>query len=382
MMTAAAVFSISNFAMPRQFSNPPQPRDSEVASASKEIPDEAWRMVLARNPSSDGQLFYGVRTTGIFCRPSCPSRRPIRKNVEFFADLVSAFGAGYRPCKRCNPAGLHAEAQLIETLCAHLNRNLDRPIKLSELARISGLSTFTVQRTFQRVLGVSPSQYRSHKRAAALRRSLVNPEVRITDAIYDAGFSGPARAYGKDRLGMRPQDYRNRGRDLAIGYAIAASPLGRLLIAATDRGICAVILGSSDAELTGQLYGQFPAANLSQRADLAPALDQVLSRLTEHPAALDLPLDLRATAFQMRVWQALEAIPRGQTRTYSQVAASIGQPTAVRAVARACATNPVAVIIPCHRVVGSDGKLTGYRWGVERKQQLLAMEKELEESER
>jgi AraC family transcriptional regulator, regulatory protein of adaptative response / methylated-DNA-[protein]-cysteine methyltransferase len=339
-------------------------------------PDTAWQIVAQRNSSVDGQLFYGVRTTQIFCRPSCPSRRPSRQNVEFFSDLVSAFAAGYRPCKRCNPAGLHAEAQLVETLCGHLNRHLERPVKLAELARIAGLSTFAVQRTFRRVLGVSPNQYQSHKRAAAFRASLADPSQRITDAVYNAGFSGPARAYGKDHLGMRPQDYRNRGRDLHIGYATGASPLGRILIASTDRGLCSVILGRNDSEISAQLHSQFPAATMVEQPGLAPALSQVLSQLTEHPAALDLPLDLRATAFQMRVWEALKQIPRGETRTYAQIANEIGQPTAVRAVARACATNPVAVVIPCHRVISSDGKLTGYRWGVDRKQKLLEIEQQ------
>jgi AraC family transcriptional regulator of adaptative response/methylated-DNA-[protein]-cysteine methyltransferase len=338
--------------------------------------DQAWAIVSARNSHVDGQLFYGVRTTQIFCRPSCPSRRPSRSNVEFFTDLISAFAAGYRPCKRCNPAGLHAEAQMVETLCHHLNRNFDRPVKLSELARISGLSTFAVQRSFRRVLGISPSQYQAHKRAAAFRVSLADPSLRITDAVYNAGYSGSARAYEKDRLGMRPQDYRNRGRDIAIGYAVGSSLLGHVLVASTGRGVCAVILGRSAAELTSQLHNQFPEAVITEQPDLSLVLAQVLSQLTEHPAALDLPLDLRATAFQMRVWEALRNIPRGETRTYAQLAREIGQPTAVRAVARACATNPVAVVIPCHRVIGSDGKLTGYRWGVERKQKLLEIEKQ------
>ena len=368
MTTAAPVSFVDP--MRRNSDNP-----SSISLAAFDL-DEAWQIVSARDPHADGQLFYGVRTTLVFCRPSCPSRRPMRHNVEFFSDLISAFGAGYRPCKRCNPAGLHADAQLVETLCAHINRNLERSVKLTELARIAGLSTFAVQRTFRRVLGVSPSQYLVHKRAAAFRASLVDPAVRITDAIYSAGYSGPSRAYDKSQLGMRPQEYRNRGRDLGIGYTTGSSPLGRVLVASTDRGICSVILGKSDAEITSQLHSQFPAATITEQSNLAPSLAQVLSQLTEHPAALDLPLDLRATAFQMRVWEALRGIPRGETRTYAELAREIGQPTAVRAVARACATNPVAVVIPCHRVIGSDGKLTGYRWGIDRKQKLLEIEKQ------
>jgi AraC family transcriptional regulator of adaptative response/methylated-DNA-[protein]-cysteine methyltransferase len=196
----------------------------------------------------------------------------------------------------------------------------------------------------------------------------------VTDAIYDAGYSGPGRAYEDPQLGMAPGKYRAGGRDAAIGYALGDSPLGLVLVAATERGLCAVMLGDTEEQLTRALRAQFPAAEIQPEAPLAPHLEQVLSQFTEHPAAFDLPLDLRATAFQMRVWEALRRIPRGETLSYAQLAASLGNPKAVRAVARACATNPVAVVVPCHRVIGSDGKPTGYRWGVERKEKLLALE--------
>ncbi len=337
-------------------------------------PDEAWTLIQSRDARADGLLFYGVRTTRVFCRPSCPSRRPGRDNVEFFSDLINALRAGYRPCKRCNPAGIAPEAQIVQTLCSHLNHNADRLVQLAELARIARMSPFTVQRLFQRVLGVSPSQYQSHQRASAFRRSLAKSDARITDAIYDAGYSSSSRAYSNQSLGMTPRDYRNRGLNQSIGYAIGKSPLGQLLIAATEKGLCSVILTKTKDEAVAELTQQFPAANLNPCADLAPMLHQVISQFTEHPAALDLPLDLRATAFQMRVWQALRTIPRGETRTYAQLARDIGQPSAVRAVARACATNPVAVVIPCHRVIGSNGSPTGYRWGIDRKQKLLEIE--------
>lgn len=337
--------------------------------------DEAWSLIQRRDTRADGQLFYGVRTTRVFCRPSCPSRRPGRANVEFFSDLINALRAGYRPCKRCNPAGIQHEAHTVQTLCAHLNQNLDRPVKLAELARIVQLSPFTVQRMFQRVLGISPSQYQSHKRANAFRETLANSGSRITDAIYEAGYSSSSRAYSGQPLGMSPQDYCNRGRNQSITYASGQSALGHLLIAATEKGLCSVILTATQKEAVAQLHQQFPAAQLSANPSLAPQLEQVLSQLTEHPAALDLPLDLRATAFQMRVWQALRNIPRGQTLTYAQLAKEIGQPTAVRAVARACATNPAAIVVPCHRVIGTNGKLTGYRWGIDCKKQLLEIEK-------
>lgn len=337
--------------------------------------DEAWSLIQSRDTRADGKLFYGVRTTRIFCRPSCPSRRPGRDNVEFFSDLINALRAGYRPCKRCKPSGIQPEAQIVQTLCAHLNQNSDRPVKLSELARMAGLSPFTVQRLFQRVLGISSNQYQSQKRAVAFRTSLAKPDSRITDAIYEAGYSSPSRAYSAKQLGMKPHDYKNRGRGQSIGYATGASPLGQILIAATGKGLCSVIPAATANEALTQLLQQFPAAELQPNPELAPMLNQVLSQLTEHPAALDLPFDLRATAFQMRVWQALRTIPRGETRTYAELAKEIGQPTAARAVARACATNPAAVVIPCHRVIGANGNLTGYRWGIERKRTLLEIEK-------
>jgi AraC family transcriptional regulator of adaptative response/methylated-DNA-[protein]-cysteine methyltransferase len=334
--------------------------------------DQAWAAVLARDPVADGELVYAVTTTGVFCRPTCPSRRPARGNVVFFSDPATALSAGYRPCRRCRPQQRHVDAKLVEAISANLRT--DRRATLNELSRMTGKSPFTVERTFKRVLGVTPAQYQRQSRAASFRKELADGSGRVTDAIYDAGYSGPGRAYENPQLGMAPGKYRAGGRDAAIGYALGDSQLGRVLIAATERGLCAVILGNSDAELIRELHEQFPAATIASNPALAPYLEQVLSQFTEHPAAFDLPFDLRATAFQMRVWEALRRIPRGETRSYAQLAASIGQPTAIRAVARACATNPVAVVVPCHRVIGSDGKTTGYRWGVERKDKLLALE--------
>jgi AraC family transcriptional regulator of adaptative response/methylated-DNA-[protein]-cysteine methyltransferase len=334
--------------------------------------DQAWAAVLARDPSADAELVYAVTTTGVFCRPTCPSRRPARSNVVFFSDPATAMSAGYRPCRRCLPHQRHIDADLVDTISACLKR--DRQVTLNELARLTGRSPFTIERTFKRVLGVTPAQYQRQTRAASFRRELTNGSTRVTDAIYDAGYSGPGRAYENTQLGMAPGQYRAGGPSANIGYAIGDCPLGKLLIAATRRGLCAVILADNEAELTRQLRTQFPQAQLQLEPQLEPHLSEVLSQFTQHPAALDLPLDLRATAFQMRVWEALRRIPRGETRSYAQLAQSLGQPTAVRAVARACATNPVAVVIPCHRVIGSNGKPTGYRWGVERKQKLLELE--------
>jgi AraC family transcriptional regulator of adaptative response/methylated-DNA-[protein]-cysteine methyltransferase len=334
--------------------------------------DQAWAAVLARDPSADAELVYAVTTTGVFCRPTCPSRRPARANVVFFPDPATALSAGFRPCRRCRPQQRHVDAGLVEAISAGLKR--DRQVTLGELSRMTGRSPFTIERTFKRVLGVTPAQYQRQTRAASFRKELTNGSARVTDAIYDAGYSGPGRAYENTQLGMAPGTYRAGGRDTQIGYAIGDCPLGKLLIAATPRGLCAVMLGDNDQQLARQLRAQFPAGEVHPEPKLESALVQVLSLFTEHPAALDLPLDLRATAFQMRVWEALRRIPRGETRSYAQLAQSLGQPTAVRAVARACATNPVAVVVPCHRVIGSDGKLTGYRWGVERKNKLLELE--------
>jgi len=335
--------------------------------------DQAWAAILARDASADGELVYAVTTTGVFCRPTCPSRRPSRDNVRFFTDAGAAESAGFRPCQRCRPTQQHSDAQLVERVSARLRG--DRPATLGELARLTGRSPFTLTRMFKRVLGVTPAQYQRQQRAASFRNELAHGSARLTDAVYDAGFSGPGRAYEATQLGMAPGTYRAGGTDALIGYATAACPLGRILIAATERGLCSVILGADDEYLTGELRKQFPAAKIEENSGVRGMLDQVLTQFTDHPATLDLPLDLRATAFQMRVWEALRRIPRGETRTYSQVAQSLGDPKAVRAVARACATNNVAVVIPCHRVIGSNGKLTGYRWGVERKEKLLEMEK-------
>ena len=334
--------------------------------------DQAWAAVLARDPAADAEMVYAVTTTGVFCRPTCPSRRPSRANVVFFPDPPAAISAGYRPCLRCRPQQRHVDAGLVEALSATLKRN--RPATLAELSRLTGRSPFTVERTFKRVLGVTPAQFQRQKRAASFRKELAGGSTRITDAIYDAGYSGPGRAYENTQLGMAPGSYRAGGRDARIGYAIGSSALGKVLIAATERGLCSVILGDSDAQLVRDLRAQFPQAKIEPEPSLEPRLQEVLSQFTEHPAALDLPLDLRATAFQMRVWEALRRIPRGETRSYAELAKSLGNPKAFRAVARACATNPVAVVIPCHRVIGSDGKLTGYRWGEERKKKLLEME--------
>lgn len=338
---------------------------------------QAWQMVLERSVAADALFVYAVRTTGIYCRPSCPSRRPLRESVEFFATADHARVAGYRACKRCQPGQEHAQQELVKRACDYIDRNRDAGITLETLGTLLGLSPFHAQRLFRRALGVTPKQYQQSRRMDRFRGELL-AQPSVTDAIYESGFGSNSRLYetAAAEIGMTPTQYRNRAKGLKIAYSIAESALGKVLVAATSSGICAIALGDLESELEDDLRGRFALAEICRDdAGLGDLLGQVLSRLAEHPLAADLPLDIRATAFQRRVWTALQTIPRGETRSYAEVAADLGQPTAVRAVARACAANPVAVVIPCHRVIGANGKLTGYRWGLERKRKLLQIEK-------
>lgn len=339
-------------------------------------PTQAWRQVLARDARAD--FVYAVATTGIFCRPTCPSRRPAPANVRFFPDAAGALAAGYRACKRCAPLGEHREAATVARLCRYLAAHRDRAVTLADLAKVVRSSPFTIQRMFTRVLGLSPREYQAQLRASQVRRSLSETGASVTDAIYQAGYGSSSRFYeaATENLGMSPTRFRERGLNETICFATAPCELGLLLVAATERGVCSVMLGDEPSVLEGLLRQQFRAAKiLPDATGMAEQVKAILAAMTDHPAAGDIPLDVRATAFQARVWQALRQIPRGQTRSYAELAQAIGQPTAVRAVARACATNPVAIAVPCHRVIGSDGTLTGYRWGVERKKKLLGMER-------
>jgi AraC family transcriptional regulator of adaptative response/methylated-DNA-[protein]-cysteine methyltransferase len=362
------------------------------------FPGRQWQQVLARNTAADGQFFYAVKSTGIYCRPSCPSRRPARQNVRFFPTASAAELAGFRACKRCQP-GLATprpdpQADVIAAASEYLAQHASERTRLADLARVTGVGRLTLLRAFRRVLGVSPGEFARAQRVAhfkdALRpakasASLINPTAqppakRITDAIYESGFGSSSRLYesSHDSLGMTPRTLRAGGAGLLIRYATARSPLGRMLAASTDAGICAIAFGRDDAELTADLRQRFNRAQLvpakGNTGWLADALAFVLSQTTEHPLAATFPLDVRATAFQQRVWRALQQVPRGQTRSYSALARSLGKPNAARAVAAACAANPVAIAVPCHRAVGADGSLTGYRWGLERKRKLLAAE--------
>ncbi len=337
--------------------------------------DAAWQQLLAREAGA--AFIYAVTTTGVFCRPGCTSRRPLRKNVRFFHTVEEAQAAGFRPCQRCRPTEA-VRGNLVTLVRAHIEEHLDRAVRLAELARVAGVSPFTVQRSFKQAMGVSPLQYQRALRAGALRASLRKGDA-VTEAIYNAGFSSSSRGYEGAALGMTPLRFARGGRGERIGYTAVRSPFGWMIAGATERGLCWLALGGTREEAEAGLRAEFPAATLHRDPALAELVDVALASVREgddlvRRDADDDRLDLRGTVFQLRVWQALRQIPRGETRTYSQLAREMGMPNATRAVARACATNRVAILVPCHRVVGASGSLTGYRWGVERKRQLLEAE--------
>lgn len=341
--------------------------------------DLRWRALAARDRSADGTFVYAVTSTGVYCRPSCPSRRPRADRVRFFDSGAEARAAGFRPCRRCQPdqvdlgvPGMDAVRRVSAWLAAHA----DEPVTLARLGRLASMSPHHLQRRFTAIVGLSPRQYQAACRADRLRASLRNG-ADVTRAIYEAGYGSPSRVYeGGATGGVTPSVYRRHGAGMDIRYTIVASPHGRLLVATTASGVCAVKLGDSDAALTRALRDEYRAAGIHEgepaRAEWVRA---IVAHLESGLPALDLPIDVRATAFQWKVWRALQAIPYGETRPYAEVARAIGRPTAARAVARACATNPVALVVPCHRVVPSAGGVGGYRWGTKRKARLLEAER-------
>jgi AraC family transcriptional regulator, regulatory protein of adaptative response / methylated-DNA-[protein]-cysteine methyltransferase len=351
----------------------------------QEIRDEQmWRAVLARDEAHDGRFVYAVGSTGIYCRPTCPSRRPSRDKVEFFSAPAEAEGAGYRACKRCHPNGRghDHDADLVAQVTSYIEENVggERPLTLEALSEHVGLSPFHLQRVFKRVVGVSPRQYADEVRLQRTKEQLRERDG-VAEAIYEAGYGSSSRLYetAGERLGMTPGEYKRGGEWSHISYTLAPCPLGWLLVAATERGLCAVRLGDSETQLEETLREEFPAAAITRDGE---SLDRwvrpILSYLSGEMPNPDLPVHVRSTAFQRRVWEMLRQIPYGTTQTYGELAAGMGMPTATRAVARACATNPVALVVPCHRVVGADGKMRGYRWGSWRKEQLLQMERDNE----
>jgi AraC family transcriptional regulator of adaptative response/methylated-DNA-[protein]-cysteine methyltransferase len=338
--------------------------------------ETAWQQIVRRDPSA--KFFYAVITTGVFCRPACTSRRPLRDNVRLFSSVDAAQSAGFRPCKRCRPATAASRSPL-DRVRAHIETHLDRPVRLEELGRIAGLSPFTVQRLFKQAMGVSPLQYQRALRAGTLRKTLKSADS-VTTAIYDAGFGSSSRAYEGVQLGMTPARFAKGGKGEKIGWASARSPFGWMIVGATSRGLCWLSLAATQAEAEASLRTEFPAADLKHDPSLSSLVDEAVRSVREGSdiarSRMEIDrLDLRGTVFQLRVWQALRQIPRGETRSYSQVACELGDPNATRAVARACAVNRIALVVPCHRVVGASGQLTGYRWGVDRKNQLLKAER-------
>jgi len=354
-------------------------RSADRSAARNE--ERRWQAVLERDGAQDGTFVFAVASTGVFCRPSCPARRPRRENVRFFAHAAAAERAGFRACLRCRPKAVdgNPRSALVREICRYIEQHIEDRLTLGGLARAFGRSPFHLQRMFKAVLGVSPKAYIDACRLRLVKRNLQAGHD-VTTSLYAAGYGSSSRLYERtsSQLGMTPEKYRRGAVAAIVRFTITSSPLGRMLIAATDKGICAIQFADSDGELHQGLMREFPfAARKRDDAALAEwrvSLVQLMKGQEKRPASL-LPLDIRATAFQRRVWEHLRRIPRGETQSYSTVAKEIGMPKATRAVARACATNPVAVAIPCHRVVREDGGLGGYRWGMERKERLLAMER-------
>lgn len=346
--------------------------------------DQCWKAVEQRDRAQDGRFYFGVTTTGVFCRPSCPARHPLRRNVRFYETLQQAEKDGLRPCMRCKPLEAAAGdpyAERVRELCRYIAAHAAEPLQLRDLARQAGLSPFHLQRSFKAIAGVTPKQYLEAERVRALKSGLKAPGG-VAAAGFDAGFNSSSRVYERadTRLGMTPSQYRRGGEGVSITYASAESPVGPMMIGATDRGLCSIQFGESREELLAALECEYPQALIEpMRRPADPAFRRWMAALHDHLAGkqphLDLPVDIRATAFQMLVWNYLQSIPYGSVESYAEVAKRIGRPKAARAVARACASNPVAIVIPCHRVIRGTGELGGYRWGLARKRAILDRER-------
>jgi AraC family transcriptional regulator of adaptative response/methylated-DNA-[protein]-cysteine methyltransferase len=352
-------------------------------SLHTEIPARARRRCLAavalHDARMDGAFVYAVRSTGIYCRPSCPSRRPRANQIQLFVQPEAAEHAGFRACRRCLPRQAHGspQAALIRRVCSEIERHEEGPISLRTLAERTRLSPAHLQRTFRKAMGISPRQY-----ADALRVARFKSELRkgkdVTTALHEVSYSSSSRLYERSNkhLGMTPATYRRGGLGMNIAYTIAPCSLGRVLVAATERGVSAVYLGDRYADMIAALRKEYPRAGIrGGSGEHTEWVREIVRHLAGTNPQLDLPTDVVATAFQRRVWEALRAIPLGATRTYSEVARSIGQPSAIRAVGHACATNPTSIVVPCHRVIRTDGSLGGYRWGLQRKQSLIDNER-------
>ena len=358
-----------------EWTSPMEPKDMKVFLSE----DERWEALVRRDQQAGGEFVYGVLTTGVYCRPTCASRLPNRENVRFFKTSMEAEQADFRPCKRCKPEAPNwKQPQTSAVLKAcRMIAEADAPLSLKELAHAAGLSLFHFHRLFKKIVGVTPKQYAMEKRASLVREHL-QEDATITQTMYQAGFGSSSRFYEKATatLGMKPSTYKNGAQDMCIRFAIVPSWLGLVLVAATAQGICAIDFGNTPETLKEDLRRRFPKAEFQDPdPNFTAMIAQILTFLEgPHRGRLDLPLDVRGTAFQRRVWLALQEIPPGATVSYADIATRIGKPKAARAVAQACAANTIAVAIPCHRVVRGNGDLGGYRWGVERKRVLLERE--------
>ena len=348
----------------------------ELASAT--MNDPRWASLIGRDASADGKFYYSVKTTGVYCRPSCAARVARPENVQFHLTCEDAEKAGFRPCKRCRPnqAGIAEQtAKKIAKACRLIERSEDIP-SLQKLAGYVGMSAFHLHRTFKSITGLTPTEYAAAHRSKRVRASLKRSNT-VTDAIYDAGFNSSGRFYESSNqvLGMTPSKFREGGTDTDIFFAIGECSLGSILVAQSEKGVCSILIGDDPQLLLRDLQDRFPKANLiGDESHYQEMIAKVVGLIENPGVGLDLPLDIRGTAFQQRVWNALQQIPPGSTATYAEIAAKIGRPKAVRAVAQACGANALAVAIPCHRVIRNDGSLSGYRWGVERKRVLLERE--------
>lgn len=345
--------------------------------------DDRWQSVVDRDVDADGQFVFAVQTTGIFCRPSCRAKHALRKNVRFFADAQQAQDAGFRPCKRCQPDKDSAQQHRLDKIaraCQLLEQ--ESPLTLDELAQQVAMSPYHLHRLFKATTGMTPKVWQQSWRARRLRDALAKG-VPVTQAILNAGFPDSSSYYRQadQALGMTAKQFRKGGDNVSVRYTLADCSLGRCLVAESERGICAILLGDDDATLVADLHELFPAAqDVPADADFQQRVREVIAAINARDAPLSLPLDIRGTAFQQQVWQALRAIPCGETMSYQQLASAIGKPKAVRAVASACGANKLAIVIPCHRVIRGDGALSGYRWGIARKAQLLQRETTGEET--
>jgi AraC family transcriptional regulator of adaptative response/methylated-DNA-[protein]-cysteine methyltransferase len=349
-----------------------KPRDVISGTAAARF----WQATVNRDHRADGRFVFAVRSTHIYCRPSCPARRPLRQNAVFFRTPEEAEHRGFRPCRRCQPKELQSAVALVAKAAALFGDSNEENIRLEAIAARIKASPEKLRRAFRTMTGLAPRDFAEAARMNRFKKLLRDGQS-ITEALYACGFGSPSRIYEKtnSQLGMTPAAYRKGAPGMQIEYSITKSSLGHVLVAATERGISAIYLGENDKQLVSELRAEYPKAGLrASSGGHAPWVQEVLKRIDGDRPSLDLPLDVQATAFQRRVWQELQKIPLGSTRTYTQVARALGKPNSVRAVARACATNPVSIVVPCHRVIRTDGQLAGYRWGLKRKQELLERE--------